>query len=653
MKSLLILIMVFAFPCYQNQAATAAYTMPSTEVIPIKDSAARQYELYVKLPESYTKEPDKFYPVIYFTDAVWHIDALSAATEYMLEDVILVGISWQKELNGEMAEIGIHASRFRDYTMREHKNPKIQAKYNPGQANKHLAFIRNKVFTYIDDNYRTYPKSRTYFGYSLGGEFGAFTLLTQPGTFDNYILGSPAIDGEIEHLSELNKKFGAFEPSHKNSMKANVFISYGSLEKEASTSIEEFIRLLKDRRDIGLSLQTKIVEGSHETAFPLTAIKSIAWLSTLINQITSNNAELSLLEVPQLNKAFINQSPENRNDGLTVGKLGIDGGNKDAIIKLAEEIADHKQGRFDSFLIAHKDKLLFESYYGRGRINRPHQQASATKAHVAILLGRAIQLGYLTMEDLDKPLINFLDNLDTTKLVAGAEKITLHKALSMRGGLTINKEQWNELKKDSNAMRDQGQVQALLEISEPITADTQRFSYGNYNPDLVMQVIEAVVPGTASEFLEQELLGKLGITNYVWKTTVSGIAEADERSELTSRDMLKFGLLASNKGKWNGEQLIPEAFIAKAISPLLYTDADYEIHYGGKDVLNQGYGYFWWNADLKAGNKTYFSSSAQGGWGQFIILVEKLDLIIVFTGLDNDTDYLQLAAERILPAFME
>ena len=145
----------------------------------------------------------------------------------------------------------------------------------------------------------------------------------------------------------------------------------------------------------------------------------------------------------------------------------------------------------------------------------------------------------------------------------------------------------------------------------------------------------------------------MGITNYSWDTTISNVAEAGALSKITSRDMIKLGILASNRGKWNGEQLIPEAFINKAISPVLYTDADYEVHYGGKDVSKQGYGYFWWNAELKSGNKSYYSYSAQGGWGQFIILIDELDLIIVFTAIDNDTNYLQLVAERVIPAFIE
>jgi CubicO group peptidase (beta-lactamase class C family) len=373
--------------------------------------------------------------------------------------------------------------------------------------------------------------------------------------------------------------------------------------------------------------------------------------NSLAPEATAAEAELSFRDIPYLEKAFIDTTPTDKKDGIPVGKLGINGGNKDMIFKLAQEIADSMDGKFDSLLIAHKGKLLFESYYLRGRINLPHFQASATKAYTSLALGRAIQLGYLTMADLDKPLISFLKDLDPTKFVEGVEKITLHKAMTMHSGIRISKEQREEFEKNPSQLKGQGQVQAYLEHSAPITAETQSFKY-QMDPTLVMQVLDAIVPGTAKDFIKNELLDKLGITNYRWRTDVSGLPRSGNGSSMTSRDMLKWGTLAMNKGLWQGEQLVPEAFIAKATSRILLTGDD-DVYGGGKDVSSQGYGYYWWNADLKYGNKSYFSASAQGGGGQYIILVEELDLMVVVTAHDNDNVTLQITAERILPAFVK
>lgn len=665
MNSIKLLILIFAISLqaafaqensvkeFASNIQGPSLELPRIQVIPIEDTKnGRQYELYVKLPEGYSENKDKKYPVLYFTDAMWHIEILSASTEYMLEDVILVGISWQKDINGGLKkEIGEHVSRFRDYSIRKSNKPEVQAKYQLGQANKHLDFIRNDVIKYVDNTYRTDPNSRTYFGYSLGGEFGAYILLTQPGTFDNYILGSPSIKNEVAYLSELNSKFGSFEASNRNtSLNANVFITYGSLEQEMVEPLEEFISLLKNRRDDGLSLLTEVIEGNHQTAFPLTTIRSVAWLSSLMSHVSSYSNELPFFRIPQLNNAFVNPTPEDRKDGILVGELGVDGGNKTMILKLAQEIADHKHGKFDSFLIAHKDKLIFESYYARGRINLWHDQASATKSYTSMLLGRAIQLGYLTIDDLDKPLVSFLKDLESTKFVTGAEKITLNLALTSRTGIRISEKLREEMNNNPDQLKGQGKVQALLEHSAPITEESQVFKYGD-GVGLVMQVIEAVVPGSAMDFIKKEFLDKMGITNYIWLIDPqTGLPESGWQTGLTSRDMLKLGQLAINKGKWNGEQLVPEAFIAKAIHRIVRHSDDENFSDDG-NISNTGYGYFWWQADMKVGNKNYFSTSARGGGGQYIIVIEELDLTLVFTAHDNATNFLQFTAEKILPAF--
>lgn len=61
------------------------------KVIPISDSKTkRQYELYIKLPEGYSKDSKTKYPVLYFTDAMWHIEILSGSSEYLMKNLILV-----------------------------------------------------------------------------------------------------------------------------------------------------------------------------------------------------------------------------------------------------------------------------------------------------------------------------------------------------------------------------------------------------------------------------------------------------------------------------------------------------------------------------------------------------------------------------------
>ncbi|WP_299531098.1 alpha/beta hydrolase-fold protein [Ulvibacterium sp.] len=259
-------------------AESSHLELPRIRVIPIKDAKNdRQYELYIKLPEGYSENGDIKYPVLYFTDAMWHIEILSGSTEYIMKDAILVGISWRKDIEEDVKQkYGVHASRFEDYSFWKTTHPD-HPKLQFGQADNHLDFIRNNVFNYIEKNYRTNPNNRSYFGYSLSGLFGAYIIMKQPDTFKNYILGSPSV--QILHKGEHNVEFKS------KRLNVNVFISNGTLEEEElHEPISEFVNSLKARNDNGLSIEHVVIEGSHETAFPMTGVHSVTWLSGLITE---------------------------------------------------------------------------------------------------------------------------------------------------------------------------------------------------------------------------------------------------------------------------------------------------------------------------------------------------------------------------------
>lgn len=253
------------------------YEMARTQVVPIQESGTdRQYELYIKLPENYAENTDTKYPVIYTTDAVVHMDMLSGSTEFLMPEVVLVGISYQKNHPEERANM----SRFRDYTTTQHSDPEIQARFQPGQASNHLAFIRDEIFSYIEKNYRTDPSARTYFGYSLGGAFGAYILLSKPDSFKNYILGSPAFsDRSAQYIDDIEARMA---PEQQN-LNVNVFVSLGEEEEDARERVEGLMSVLRRRSGSGVApTGLEIIEDAdHAEAFPETAIRGVKWLSRL------------------------------------------------------------------------------------------------------------------------------------------------------------------------------------------------------------------------------------------------------------------------------------------------------------------------------------------------------------------------------------
>ena len=344
--------------------------------------------------------------------------------------------------------------------------------------------------------------------------------------------------------------------------------------------------------------------------------------------------EKTLKDLPT---AFIDTSPD-AEDGLAAGTLGIDGGEVDPILNFANEIAAGTHGEVDSLLISYRGKLLFESYFRRGRVNYPHYQMSITKSYTALAIGRAIQCGYLTMNDLERPVYEFLKELDPTRFAKGAATITLADVMTMRSGIRIPQNVQQQIRSDTVKNQGQHQVQMFFERTAPIGSVPREFKYQGIDPAITMQVLEAVVPESAEAFLKKELLQKLNVSQFHWPEDVSGLPKSAAGSSMRSRDMMKWGLLVRQHGQFNREQLIPAAFIKRATSALC-APSD-----------TNSYGYFFWQHTAIIEEMQTTCITCRGAGGQFIFLFPKRDLVVVVTSHNKGMGpLLKTLPSRVLP----
>ena len=349
-------------------------------------------------------------------------------------------------------------------------------------------------------------------------------------------------------------------------------------------------------------------------------------------------------KIPYLNQPFISPAPRDRKDQLKVGKLGAGGEDRERILAYARRLAEPsdsvKFGNTDSLLIAHRGKLILEAYYRRGRVNYPHYQMSITKSYTAYAIGRAIQLGHMTMEDLKKPVASFLKDIDSSQLAEGANEITLDQAMQMSSGILLPQKRLSDILSQPEQLLGQGQAQAYLHFTRPLPPAPKPFKYQASDPVLTMQVLEAVVPGTAEQFICDHLLKPLGISNFNWQEDLSGYPKSAAGSSIRSRDMIKFGLLTLKQGTWNGKQLLPRAFVTKATSPLVQTNEE------------NFYGYFWWHQTREIQGRKYPLIQGRGAGGQFIFVAPSIDLVIVATAHNQGMGkMLKELPENLIPAF--
>jgi len=192
--------MSLAPPATQKEARESAtavpgVVLPDTESLRVHDPIGRDYALWVALPAGYAAHPQKRYPVVYVTDALYSFPLVRSVRNLVgqqgvnIEDFILVGLPPQEGLTSKQ-------SRSRDYTPSD--PVRTPAGYYSddvtyGGAAHYRDFLADHALPMIDARYRTDPARRVFAGHSYGALLGAYVLTTQPDMFGTYILSSPSL----------------------------------------------------------------------------------------------------------------------------------------------------------------------------------------------------------------------------------------------------------------------------------------------------------------------------------------------------------------------------------------------------------------------------------------------------------------------------
>lgn len=288
------------------------------------------------------------------------------------------------------------------------------------------------------------------------------------------------------------------------------------------------------------------------------------------------------------------------------------------------------KGCIDSVLIAKDGKLVLEEYFADARIDKPHYQMSITKSILAYAIGKAVEQGKIKSEN--DLLLDYLPEVDRAKVAEGVVTLTLKDLLTMNSGIRFKE------KPKTRDITIENHAELYLTQCQPIP-EKKEYKYDGTNCDLLVHVLYNTTGKSLTEYVGEHIFGPMGITDFRFGKSACGLDKAPAGMRLTSRDMLKIGLLTADGGKWNRKQVLNTEWIVKATA----------IH------VNQGqphqYGYFWWSQNIEVEGKPYRVSSCRGAGGQFVFVVPELDIVAVFTSYYATNAPLQHFTKIILPAF--
>ncbi len=270
-----------------------------------------------------------------------------------------------------------------------------------------------------------------------------------------------------------------------------------------------------------------------------------------------------------------------------------------------------------SLLVIKNGYLVAEKYY---RVGGPYQKTnvqSVTKSYTSALVGIALAEGCLP--SLDEPMMTYFPELQARLDDPRKEQITIRQLLQMRAGYP-----WLEASAEGMELLYHGFEPANL-VDVPLTRDPgSGWDYSNLSSHL-LAIILARACGDVDlmDFATEHLFAPLGTTPGRWQVDWDGYRLGYTELFVSARDMARLGQTYLDDGVYDGEQVIPAAWVTESWQK--YTEDAW--YYGVGPNWHSSYGYQWWLID--AGPYTY--SLAWGHGGQQIAVLPEQDLVVVVT----------------------
>lgn len=284
-----------------------------------------------------------------------------------------------------------------------------------------------------------------------------------------------------------------------------------------------------------------------------------------------------------------------------------------------------------SFMIVRHGQVIAEGWWKPEAADKPHVLHSLSKSFNATAVGLAIADGKFNLDD---PVLKFFPN------DAPAEPSENLKAMKVRDLLTMSCGHDTEPKAVGGAPT----VKQFLAQPVPHVPGTH-FQYNTMGSYTLSAIVTKTTGQTTLEYLKPRLFAPLGIEHPEWDSSPEGNSLGGYGLKLCTEDIAKFGQLYLQKGKWNGQQLIPEAWVEQATSKQVPNDQESHAKIGID--WQQGYGFQFWRC-------THHAFRGDGAAGQLCVVIPEKDVVVAITAdSGNFQGEMNAIWNQLYPAFQD
>ncbi|MBZ0285461.1 MAG: beta-lactamase family protein [Anaerolineae bacterium] len=283
-----------------------------------------------------------------------------------------------------------------------------------------------------------------------------------------------------------------------------------------------------------------------------------------------------------------------------------------------------------SFMLLRHGSVIAEGWWSPYGREHPHLLFSLSKSFTSTAVGLAIAEGYFSIDD---PVLSFFPDetpAGESELLAG---MCVRHLLSMSTGQAEDTWSYVVDRPDGNW------IKGFFSVPVVHTPGTH-FLYNTGATYMLSAIVQKTTGMKLVDYLTPRLFEPLGIEKAAWSESPQGITAGGIGLSLKTEDVARFGQLYLQKGRWQGNQLLPEAWIDEATT-FQISNAD-----GAQPDWSQGYGYQFWRC-------RHGAYRGDGVFGQYCIVMPEQDAVLAITsGMDvfDMQQPLNLVWEILLPA---
>ncbi|SNR46968.1 CubicO group peptidase, beta-lactamase class C family [Maribacter sedimenticola] len=289
----------------------------------------------------------------------------------------------------------------------------------------------------------------------------------------------------------------------------------------------------------------------------------------------------------------------------------------------------HPEEKTRTLLVVYKDQIIGERYINGITEDTPILGWSMTKSVLATLYGILQYQGQIDVTA-PAPIKEWQND--------GRKAITINNLLRMQSGLAWEEDYFKISDVTKMLFLDSDMTLAQRK-NEMIAPPGEIWNYSSGTSNLLSGILRNQLGShqTYLDFPYKELIDRIGMHSMLLETDLEGNYVGSSYAWATTRDWAKFGLLYLHNGNWNGDQLFSKEWVDYITTPTQNSDGKYG-------------GHFWLNAGGIFPNIPTNVYSANGFQGQRVFIIPSKDMVVVRTGLEEQTDeqYNTLLSEILL-----